>query len=95
MGEKDFVSRVKNIIASKYNFSTDNVYAVWLCKTLQNNKGLFSTTAIDGKYYEATYNGDKDELYLDTYVHENNECIKDFSKLAFNVVKISQDSLFK
>lgn len=83
MGEQDFVSKVKNIIASKYNCPIDNVYAVWLCKTLQNNKGLFSTTYIDGKYYEATYNGDKDELYLDTYDHQNNECIKGFSKLTF------------
>lgn len=82
MGEKEFVSKVKNIIASKYSFSTENVYAVWLCKTLQNNKGLFSTTVEDGKYYEATYNGDKDELYLDTYDHQNNECISEFSKFV-------------
>ena len=82
MNEQDFVFKIKNIIASKYNFPVENVYAVWLCKTLQNNKGLFSTTCEDGKYYEATYNGDKDELYLDTYVHQNNECIEGFSKLV-------------
>ena len=82
MDEKEFVSKVKSIIASKYIFSVENVYAVWLCKTLQNNKGLFSTTVEDGKYYEATYNGDKDELYLDTYVHLHNECINDFSKFV-------------
>ena len=66
MGEQDFVSRVKYIIASKYDVTPNDIYAVWLCKTLQNNKGLFSTDIEDGKYYEATYNGDKDELYLDT-----------------------------
>ena len=82
MDEKEFVSKVKSIIASKYIFSVDNVYAVWLCKTLQNNKGLFSTTAEDGRYYEATYNGDKDELYLDTYAHQFNECISEFSKFG-------------
>ena len=82
MDEKEFVSKVKSIIASKYNFSIDNIYAVWLCKTLQNNKGLFSTTVEDGKYYEATYNGDKDELYLDTYVRQDNECISGFSKFV-------------
>ena len=82
MDEKEFVSKVKSIIASKYSFSVENVYAVWLCKTLQNNKGLFSTTVEDGKYYEATYNGDKDELYLDTYDHQNNECISEFSKFV-------------
>ena len=83
MSEQDFVSRVKYIIASKYDVDPNEIYAVWLCKTLQNNKGLFSTDIEDGKYYEATYNGDKDELYLDTYAHFTNECITDFSKMAY------------
>ena len=86
MSEQDFVARVKHIIASKYvvhDVTPNDIYAVWLCKTLQNNKGLFSTDIEDGKYYEATYNGDKDELYLDTYTHSKNECITDFSKLTF------------
>ena len=83
MTEQDFVSKVKHIIASKYGVTLDKIYAVWLCKTLQNNKGLFSTDIEDGKYYEATYNGDKDELYLDTYVKSKNECITDFSKMAY------------
>ena len=45
----------------------DDVYIVWSCKTLQNNKALLSTTLHDGMYYELTYNGDKGELYLDAY----------------------------
>ena len=83
MSEQDFVARVKYIIASKYDVDSNEIYAVWLCKTLQNNKGLFSTNIEDGKYYEATYNGNKDELYLDTYTHSKNECITDFSKMAY------------
>ena len=83
MNEKDFVVRVRNIIANKYNIDPNEVYVVWMCKTLQNNKALLSTPIPDGKYYEATYNGDKDELYLDTYVLENNEPISEFSKLVF------------
>lgn len=83
MSEQDFVARVKHIIASKYDVDPNEIYAVWLCKTLQNNKGLFSTDIEDGKYYEATYNGDKDEMYLDTYVKSKNECITDFSKMAY------------
>ena len=83
MNEKDFVVRVRNIIANKYNIDPNEVYIVWMCKTLQNNKALLSTPISDGKYYEATYNGDKDELYLDTYVRENNEPISEFSKLVF------------
>jgi hypothetical protein len=42
---------------------------------LQNNKALLSTTVPDGRYYEITYNGDKHEAYLDTYVKESNEKI--------------------
>ncbi|MFR1309629.1 MAG: DUF6275 family protein [Gallintestinimicrobium sp.] len=37
----------------------NDVYLVWSCKALQNNKALLSTTVPDGMYYELTYNGDK------------------------------------
>lgn len=43
------------------------VFVVWYCKTLRNFKALLSTTLFDGMYYEVTYNGDKDEIYLDAY----------------------------
>lgn len=45
----------------------DDVFVVWYCKTLQNAKVLLSTVVSDGMYYELTYNGDKNELYLDAY----------------------------
>lgn len=45
----------------------DGVYVVWFCKVLQNWKALVSTTLPDGMYYEVTYNGDADEIYLDAY----------------------------
>jgi hypothetical protein len=48
-------------------FAIDEVYVVWFCKTLQNWKALVSTTLPDGMYYEVTYNGDKDEFYIDSY----------------------------
>ena len=54
----------------------DDVYIVWQCKTLQNHKALLSTTLRDGMYYELTYNGDKQELYLDAYKKFENRCIK-------------------
>ena len=50
----------------------ENVYVVWMCKTLQNSKALLSTTVPDGRYYEITYNGDKDEIYLDVYTKVQN-----------------------
>ena len=47
---------------------TDTVpYIVWKCKVLQNWKYLLSTDLHDGMYYELTFNGDKQEWYLDAY----------------------------
>ena len=53
-----------------------NVFVVWECKILQNNKALLSTNISDGMYYEVTYNGDKQEIYLDAYKKWKNKCIK-------------------
>ncbi len=54
-----------------------DVFVVWNCKTLQNNKALLSTTIPDGMYYEITYNGDKKEIYFDAYKKFENKCIKE------------------
>ena len=74
---KKFVKLCKEVVVTYLNEhldKTDNkkitekdVFTVWMCKTLQNNKALMSTTLFDGMYYELTYNGDKNELYLDAY----------------------------
>lgn len=55
--------------------SEDDVYVVWLCKTLQNNKALLSTNVSNGMYYEVTFNGDKRELYFDAYKKVINKCV--------------------
>ena len=60
----------------KMQITVDDVYVVWFCKTLQNWKVLASTTVPDGMYYELTYNGDKDEMYLDAYKKFENRCIQ-------------------
>lgn len=60
--------------------TSDDVYIVWFCKTLQNWKALVSTTLPDGMYYEVTYNGDKKEVYLDAYKKFDNQKI-DASKI--------------
>ena len=77
MNEKQFSKFCKNQVANYTNehldktdgkiITEDDVYIVWQCKTLQNNKALLSTTLFDGMYYEITYNGDKDEAYIDAY----------------------------
>ena len=60
----------------KKQITKDDVFVVWSCKTLQNNKALLSTNIFDGMYYECTYNGDKNELYFDAYKKGENRCIK-------------------
>ena len=52
-----------------------HAYIVWKCKTLQNWKYMISTTLDDGMYYEMTYNGDKQEWYLDAYKKFENRVI--------------------
>lgn len=65
----EYVDRVRDKSDPKVEFG---VYIVWFCKTLQNWKALVSTTLPDGKYYEVTFNGDADEMYLDVYVKTDN-----------------------
>ena len=54
-------------VTDKKQITMNDVYVVWFSKTLQNWKALVSTTVSDGMYYELTYNGDKDEIYVDVY----------------------------
>lgn len=89
MQEQDFVKMCKGAICQQVNknldksdgkqITVDDVYTVWMCKTLQNSKGLFSTTLSDGMYYELTWNGDKKQLYFDAYKKWVNICY-DFGK---------------
>lgn len=77
MGHEKFINICKDEIVKYFNnemdktddftLTHDDVFVVWSCKTLQNNKALLSTTVSDGMYYELTYNGDKDEIYFDAY----------------------------
>ena len=87
MNEKEFSKFCKNQVVNYTNehldksdgktITEDDVYVVWLCKTLQNNKALLSTRLFDGMYYEVTYNGDKDEAYIDAYKKWENYKIED------------------
>lgn len=45
----------------------DDVFIVWACKTIGNNKAMLATDVRDGMYYEFTWNGAKNEGYLDAY----------------------------
>ena len=73
MTTKDFISTVESELSGFDGFKNgiSEVIQVWYCKTIQNHKGLFIVKDVDGFIYdcfiEATYNGDKGELYLDFY----------------------------
>lgn len=78
MTDIKFVEIVKQAIVDYFNERKDatdksggitpaDVFIVWQCKALQNWKALASTTVLDGMYYEVTFNGDKNEIYLDAY----------------------------
>lgn len=49
------------------NLQIEDVFVVWSCKTLQNSKALLSAKHKGAFYYEFTYNGDKEEVYMDIY----------------------------
>lgn len=73
---KDTVVRLHNSVASE-KIKLNDVFVVWYAKTLQNHKALLATPIPgDEHYYEATYNGDKCELYLDVYNKELNKRYK-------------------
>lgn len=77
MKNDEFLKLCKDIVVKYFNEHVDNtdkkhiteedVFIVWSCKALQNNKALVSTTVSDGMYYEITHNGDKSETYVDAY----------------------------
>lgn len=55
--------------------SADDIFVVWYSKTLQNHKALLGTRFAN-YYFECTYNGDKEEMYVDVYDKVQNVCVK-------------------
>lgn len=77
--EKYFRSRAKNAVMDYWNhnknltskFGTINdqqIFIVWQVKVIQNSKALLGVNINgDGMYFECTWNGDSQEMYLDVY----------------------------
>ena len=87
MQNKGFIEICKQLVVDYFNgikesrdknglITQNDVFVVWLCKTLQDNKALLSTTVPDGMYYEITFNGDMNEIYLDVYKKWQNKCFE-------------------
>lgn len=49
-----------------------DLHIVWFSKALQNYKYTIIDLRDNQRYYECTYNGDKEEMYVDIYNKEHN-----------------------
>lgn len=83
MNNREFIKLAKDKVAHYtfdvlgYEQTSIEIFVVWQAKVLQNYKALLATDIEDDQhYYEATYNGDKKELYLDVYDKQENKCFK-------------------
>ena len=75
----NFLEKCKNEVIKHYNneITEDKIYFVWFCKTLNTAKALLSTAIPnDTTYFEFTYNGDKNEIYVDVYSKNHNYLVK-------------------
>lgn len=78
--DKNALQIVKEYIIEHFDKTDEipnfEVFMVWKSKVLQNWKYLISSTLFDGMYYELSYNGDKNEWYLDAYKKFENRVIE-------------------
>lgn len=66
---QSFPDMAKSIVSGA---TEGNVYLVWFAYVLGHWKALCSTDLPDGRYYEVTFNREKQVAYLDTYVKADN-----------------------
>lgn len=83
MQSYEFEVKCKNAIIEilgnePYNeeYTIKDIHLVWFSKSLKNFKGLFIDNGKNNRYYECTYNGEKDELYIDLYRKTDNFILK-------------------
>lgn len=71
-------------LKEKYNeeFTIEELHLVWFSKILQNFKCVIVDLRDNQRYYEVSYNGNKNEIYVDIYEKQYNFLIKagDFKK---------------
>lgn len=78
MDNQEFIDECKSIIVAESEVPVTNqeIFVIWSCKTLQNNKAILSTTQKGAPMFEMTHNGDKGEIYMDIYTKQVNKAIK-------------------
>ena len=79
INSEEFISFTKRMIKNHYkefyggcSVTTDDIFMVCYCKTLQNHKALLGVTGLYDDYFEATYDGDRNKVYLDVYKKDKN-----------------------
>jgi hypothetical protein len=78
MNSYNFEVICKNILIKelkeKYNedFTIQDLHLVWFSKILKNYKCVIVDLRANKRYYELTFNGDGEEIYLDIYQKEHN-----------------------
>ena len=79
MGNQEFESRATSIVRNWYNTHVPmvptEIYVVWMVKVLRNNKALISTDHPDGRYFEVTWDGEREKFYLDVYSRVENQAL--------------------
>ena len=77
MTTEEFIARCRDYVltVAKKEFDVDaypsDVQLVWYSKTLQNYKCIMCIPGYQN-VYECTYNGDKEEFYIDAYEKVSN-----------------------
>ena len=75
MGRRNEIEQRLEKLATLLGATPNDIRVVWFSKVLQNWKALVSTTLPDGMYYEVTFNGNENKVYLDAYKKFENICI--------------------
>jgi len=87
-GFNEFLGFARKAVADYWNghinkpggpeLTPEEVYIAWYSKELQNQKATLSADVAvkEGLYFELTWNGDKDEAYLDVYKKLDNVVVK-------------------
>lgn len=73
----DFIIRCTDLVYDAWDGECVDVFVVWSCKTLQNNKAILATVVDGISYlYEFTYNGDEQVIYMDSYSEDHHTTIQ-------------------
>lgn len=70
-------SVVKSMYTTPVDLTPDDMWVVWFSKTLKNWKAIISAEFGGAPLVEVTYNGEKEETYIDVYKKIENVRIPD------------------